>query len=78
MGTETNLQQQFTMPARWKNVHDCERPLRWREQLDEEDCKVRLQQLRSGAAADDGQAELRRTWGNPNPIRNPNPHLHLN
>jgi len=43
------------MPTRWKNVHDCERPSRWREQLDEEDCKVRLEQLKSGAASDDAQ-----------------------
>lgn len=53
--TETSLKQEFTMPARWKNVHDCERPSRWREQLDDEDCKVRLDQLKSGATSDDGQ-----------------------
>ena len=87
---ETSLQQKLTMPTRWKNVHDCERPSRWREQvrgcsssksmlevdtygcsplhmattfitygynqLDDEDCKVRLEQLKSGAASDDGQA----------------------
>jgi hypothetical protein len=48
--TETSLKQELTMPARWKNVHDCERPSRWREQLDDEDCKIRLEQLKSGDA----------------------------
>lgn len=102
--TETSLKQEFTMPARWKNVHDCERPSRWREQvrlllgqaqahvhvhvevdtrrvtvsiaygcilrytwlqLDDEDCKVRLDQLKSGATSDDGQAsaEAAFPWG---------------
>lgn len=28
------------MPARWAGIHDCERPSRWREALDEEDCKT--------------------------------------
>ena len=31
--TENSLKQELTMPARWKNVHDCERPSRWREQV---------------------------------------------
>ena len=31
--TETSLKQELTMPTRWKNVHDCERPSRWREQV---------------------------------------------
>jgi len=53
--TENSLKQELTMPARWKNVHDCERPSRWREQLDDEDCKVRLEELERGGASDDGQ-----------------------
>ena len=36
------------MPARWKNVHDCDRPSRWREKLDNEDCKVYTNCLESG------------------------------
>ena len=30
----------MAIPARWANVHDCERPAKWREALDEEDCKT--------------------------------------
>ena len=26
------------IPARWKKLHDCERPNKWRELLDDEDC----------------------------------------
>jgi len=28
------------MPARWAKVHDCERPTRWREALDDHDCQL--------------------------------------
>ena len=28
------------IPARWAKLHDCERPAKWREALDEEDCKT--------------------------------------
>ena len=28
------------VPRRWSSVHDCERPVKWREALDEEDCKI--------------------------------------
>ena len=37
------------MPARWLNVHDCERPRRWREEfIDDEDCKTHLEQQAAG------------------------------
>ena len=97
------------MPARWKNVHDCERPSRWREQvrlllghvhfevdtrrvtvctaygcilrytwlqLDDEDCKIRLEQLKSGDAQASAAAAF--SAGSPNPYPNQpqalNPH----
>merc|ERR1712216_148645 len=28
------------LPARWRSVHDCDRPKRWRESMDEEECHV--------------------------------------
>jgi hypothetical protein len=74
--TETSLKQELTMPARWKNVHDCERPSRWREQLDDEDCKIRLEQLKSGDAQASAAAAF--SAGSPNPYPNQpqalNPH----
>ena len=30
------------VPDRWKKLHDCDRPRKWRELLDEEDCRVFL------------------------------------
>ena len=32
--------QRPSMPARWLRVHDCERPARWRESYDDEDCRI--------------------------------------
>ena len=47
------------VPDRWKKLHDCERPNRWREFLDDEDCSAMLsemaaerEQQSSAAAAD--------------------------
>ena len=31
-----------SMPPRWINVHDCDRPSRWRRYYDDEDCRVWL------------------------------------
>jgi len=28
------------IPPRWRKLHDCDRPSKWRELLDEEDCKI--------------------------------------
>ena len=28
------------IPDRWKKVHDCDRPAKWRELLDDEDCRI--------------------------------------
>jgi hypothetical protein len=43
----------MAIPARWANVHDCERPAKWREALDEEDCKTwRLFQCSSNPDGD--------------------------
>ena len=28
------------IPDRWKNKHDCDRPSKWRELLDDEDCRI--------------------------------------
>lgn len=28
------------MPRRWQSVHDCERPMRWRQMYDDEDCRI--------------------------------------
>ena len=28
------------LPDRWRKVHDCDRPKKWRELLDEEDCEI--------------------------------------
>lgn len=28
------------IPHRWRKLHDCDRPIRWRELLDEEDCRI--------------------------------------
>lgn len=38
-----------TMPMRWMKVHDCERPVRWRETFDEEQCNVYLKGLKAGS-----------------------------
>ena len=32
------------IPARWQKVPDCERPNKWRELMDDEDCKFEKQQ----------------------------------
>jgi len=47
------------VPDRWKKLHDCERPNRWREFLDDEDCSAMLSEMaaereqQSAAAAAD-------------------------
>lgn len=48
------LGEQLSMPARWKGVHDCERPARWRTSMDDADCKIYKEELRADrvAAAD--------------------------
>ena len=33
------------IPARWKKMHDCERPTRWREAMTEEDCVLYNQEV---------------------------------
>ena len=30
------------IPDRWRKVHDCDRPRKWRELLDDEDCRIFL------------------------------------
>ena len=49
------------IPARWQKVPDCERPNKWREVLDEEDCKFEKQQkklLGEGKKINDPYVEI--------------------
>ncbi|KAL3926602.1 MAG: hypothetical protein SGPRY_003224 [Prymnesium sp.] len=42
-----------SMPSRWKNVHECERPLRWREEMDEEACQTYVNATSSDLSPED-------------------------
>jgi hypothetical protein len=36
------------MPDRWRKVHDCERPTKWRQSMDDDDCELYELELASG------------------------------
>ena len=43
------------VPGRWSKVHDCERPNRWREFLDDEDCKAMVAEMNAEVAEMNGE-----------------------
>lgn len=46
---EDDAPQIAKMPARWRGVHDCDRPAKWRESMDDEACEALLRDSPGGS-----------------------------